>query len=135
MGKDKPDGPGYFLPPLRGYPGPLTSRSGIRQNFGVTKGLSKVWRLPLQDTLQTSGVSWANSVRQEIFEPLAAAGLAVEDVVVLIDRESGGREELARQGYRLHAVLTLRQILDVLTAGGEIDAQQRATVLDWLAGA
>ena len=58
----------------------------------------------------------------------------MQDVVVLIDRESGGAQELARLGYQLHAVLTLRQILDVLAAAGEIDGEQRATVLDWLTG-
>jgi uridine monophosphate synthetase len=87
-------------------------------------------RVVVLDDLITTGGS-----KVEAFEPLAAAGLLVRDVVVLIDRESGGAEALARQGYRLHAVFTLRQILDVLVAAGDVEAAQRATVLEWLAGA
>ena len=53
-------------------------------------------------------------------------------IVVLIDRQGGGQEELARHGYALHAVFTLGQILDVLVAHGEIDETRRQQVLDWL---
>jgi orotate phosphoribosyltransferase len=35
-------------------------------------------------------------------------GLKVSDVVVLIDREQGGRARLASQGLELHAAFTLR---------------------------
>jgi uridine monophosphate synthetase len=83
-------------------------------------------RIVVLDDLITTGGS-----KVEAIEPLKAAGLVVEDVVVLIDRESGGRQELARRGYRLHAVLTLRQILDVLAAHGEIGEAQREQVLEW----
>lgn len=86
-------------------------------------------RAVVLDDLITTGGS-----KIEAIAPLEAAGLQVTDIVVLIDRESGGRETLARQGYRLHAVLTLRQVLDVLVAHERISAEQRARVLDWLAG-
>jgi len=42
------------------------------------------------------------------------AGLKVQDVVVLVDREQGGDTALAEKGLRLHAVLTISQILDTL---------------------
>jgi uridine monophosphate synthetase len=87
-------------------------------------------RAVVLDDLITTGGS-----KVEAIAPLKDAGLDVQDVVVLIDRQSGGHEELARQGYRLHAVLTLRQILDVLAAQGQISETQRETVLDWLTGA
>lgn len=82
------------------------------------------------DDLITTGGSKIEAIR-----PLQEAGLRVQDIVVLINRESGGREELERQGYRLHAVLTLRQILDVLVGENVISGAQHAEVLDWLAEA
>jgi uridine monophosphate synthetase len=80
------------------------------------------------DDLITTGGS-----KIEAIEPLTEAGLTVQDVVVLIDRESGGQMTLAHEGLHLHAVLTLRQILGVLAARGTITQQQRTHIMDWLA--
>ncbi|MCU0521585.1 MAG: orotidine-5'-phosphate decarboxylase [Anaerolineae bacterium] len=64
---------------------------------------------------------------------LEAAGLKVRDVVVLVDREQGGRERLAETGHRLHAVLTLAGILETLQAVGKIDADTYRHVKAYLA--
>ncbi len=53
---------------------------------------------------------------------MEAAGLGVRDVVVLVDREQGGRERLAEAGRHLHAVLTLAGILELLRGIGKIDS-------------
>jgi uridine monophosphate synthetase len=58
----------------------------------------------------------------------------VRDVVVLIDREEGGREELEEAGYRLHAVLTLSEMLELLVDAGRISSEQRHEVLSILRG-
>ncbi len=65
-------------------------------------------------------------------ETMEAAGLEVHDVVVLVDREQGGREALAAAGYRLHAILTLSQILSVLHEAGRIDQETLDRVLVYL---
>ncbi|MGD8795031.1 MAG: orotate phosphoribosyltransferase, partial [Anaerolineae bacterium] len=80
----------------------------------------------LDDLITTGGSKLA------AIEPLETAGLEVRDVVVLVDREQGGREELAEAGYRLHAVLGLGEMLDVLVEAGRIDAGQRAEVAAYL---
>jgi uridine monophosphate synthetase len=54
-------------------------------------------------------------------------------VVVLVDREQGGAEELAAHGLKLHAALTLSQILDALVRHGRIDAETRSDVRTRLA--
>ena len=64
-------------------------------------------RVVVIDDLTTTGAS-----KFEAIEKLAAAGLRVDDVVVLVDRQSGAKEALAAAGYRLHAVLTLNALLD-----------------------
>jgi uridine monophosphate synthetase len=73
------------------------------------------------DDLVTTGGTTLQSIRQ--FE---AAGLVVGDVLVLIDREEGGREALAAAGYRLHAVVTLRALIDEWLRAGAITPEQRA---------
>lgn len=55
---------------------------------------------------------------------LEAAGLHVSEVVVLIDREEGGRDALQQAGYKLQAALTLSQILETLQQHGRITPEQ-----------
>jgi uridine monophosphate synthetase len=81
------------------------------------------------DDLITTGGS-----KLQAIEPLEAAGLQVRDVVVLIDREQGGRQDLAAAGYRLHAVLGLGELLDMLVQAGCIGAEQREQVAAFLWG-
>jgi uridine monophosphate synthetase len=82
--------------------------------------------LVLDDLITTGGSKFA------AIGPLEAAGLLVRDVVVLIDREQGGGEELAEAGYRLHAVLRLSEMLDLLLEAGRISASQRDQVVAFL---
>ena len=82
----------------------------------------------LDDLITTGGSKLA------AIEPLEAAGLKVKDVVVLIDREQGGRDELEAVGYRLHAVLRLSDMLAVLVSEGRITAQQKDQVASFLWG-
>ena len=64
---------------------------------------------------------------------LAAAGLRVSDVIVLIDREQGGAEALAAAGCRLHAVFRLSEVMEVLRAAGRISPEQVTQVRNYLA--
>jgi orotate phosphoribosyltransferase len=57
----------------------------------------------------------------EAIRVLEANGLLVRDIVVLVDREQGGVEQLAAAGYQLHAAVTLSQLLDHWRATGGID--------------
>jgi uridine monophosphate synthetase len=81
----------------------------------------------LVDDLITRGDS-----KLEAIAPLEEAGLVVRDVLVLIDREQGGAADLARHGYRLHAVLRLSEMIDRLSASGRITAAQYSEVREYL---
>lgn len=81
----------------------------------------------LVDDLITRGDS-----KLEALAPLEEAGLKVRDVLVLIDREQGGADDLARRGYRLHAILRLTEILNVLRESGRITPAQHTQVLTYL---
>ncbi len=85
-------------------------------------------RIVLIDDLISSGGS-----KLEALAPLLAAGLICTDVVVLINREQGGAEDLARHGYRLHAVATLRELVTALEADRLVSPQDAARVRDYLA--
>jgi uridine monophosphate synthetase len=75
------------------------------------------------DDLITTGGS-----KLDAMAPLTDAGLTVKDVVVLVDREQGGRQELAAHGLALHAAFTISELLDSLVRGGRIDETVRRDV-------
>ena len=56
--------------------------------------------------------------KMEAADILKAHGVKVHDVVVLIDREQGGREQLKEAGYNLHSAFTMRQMFDFYLRGG-----------------
>jgi len=74
-------------------------------------------RVVLIDDIITDGAS-----KLEAIAPLEEAGLVVRDLVILVDREQGGRELLASKGYALHAMLTISQCFDEWERTGAVDA-------------
>jgi uridine monophosphate synthetase len=79
------------------------------------------------DDLTTTGGS-----KFEGIEKLTNAGLMVKDVVVLIDRQSGAKEALAQAGFRLHAVLTIGEMLDYWETAGKVEADKIAATRTFL---
>jgi uridine monophosphate synthetase len=79
------------------------------------------------DDLATTGGS-----KFEVIEKLKAAELVVNDVVVLIDRQSGAADALAAAGFKLHAVVTLTELLDYWESTDRIPAEQIAAVREFL---
>ena len=82
----------------------------------------------LVDDLATNAGS-----KLEAMESLHKVGLKVTDVAVLVDRESGATEELAKHGVTLHAVFKLGELLDHWLAGGLITRGQADEVRRFLA--
>jgi uridine monophosphate synthetase len=76
-------------------------------------------KVAVVDDLATTGGS-----KFEAIQKLTAAGLQVEDVVVLIDRQSGAAEALQKAGYRLHSIFTLAQLLDIWEMTKDVPADQ-----------
>lgn len=103
------------------------------KSYGTRRLIEGAWAAGetavVLDDLVTTGAS-----KLEAIEPLREAGLRVQDIVVLIDREQGGREALEAAGYRLHAVLGMRQIIDSLARQGRISSAERTRVEAFLGG-
>jgi uridine monophosphate synthetase len=102
------------------------AHGGARQIEGAFEPGEKAVVL---DDVITTGASKLAAIA-----PLEAAGLEVQDVVVLIDREGSGRADLAAAGYRLHAAFRLTDLVEALARMGRIQPHQRDRVIDFLAG-
>jgi uridine monophosphate synthetase len=99
---------------------PLIYPRREEKTYGTRRRIEGVFkpgeRAVVIDDLVTDGAS-----KLEAIAPLEAAGLVVKDLVILIDREQGGRERLAARGYDLHALLTISQCFDHLARTGRVD--------------
>jgi uridine monophosphate synthetase len=84
-------------------------------------------RIAVIDDLATTGGS-----KFEAIKKLIAEGLIVEDVVVLIDRQSGADKALADAGYKLHAVTTLTNLLDYYELSGKVQKDHIAEAREFL---
>jgi len=106
-------------------------RREVKQ-YGTRKAIEGAYRqgerVLVVDDLITRGDS-----KLEAIAPLEEAGLSVHDIVVLIDREQGGAQDLAKRGYALHAVFRLSELLEHLRDSGYVSDAQFSEVCDYLA--
>lgn len=81
-------------------------------------------RILLVDDLVTTGLSL-----QKAAKTIVSEGGLVTDAVVLLDRQEGGKERLAKSGMRVHALLSITEIANTLHELGTIDEEQLRTIL------
>jgi uridine monophosphate synthetase len=107
---------------------PLIYPRQSTKSYGTGKQIEGKWDVGqtavLIDDLITSGDSLLQAIAF-----LKAAGLHVNDTVVLIDRQQGGKDILKKEGYRLHAAISISQILGILEENGRISAKKVGKVL------
>jgi orotate phosphoribosyltransferase len=78
----------------------------------------------LVDDLITTGntlLTAADSIRSE--------GGVVQDALVLIDREEGGRKALKAQGIRLHNLICMTEAAQILYDSGVIDKENKNAIM------
>lgn len=81
-------------------------------------------RVLLVDDLVTTGLSF-----QKAAKSITAEGGVVSDAVVLIDRQEGGKKRLEKSGIKLHALLSVTEIVNTLHELGTIDEEQAKLIL------
>lgn len=101
---------------------PMLIRRKEAKDYGTKRMVEGSFRegdtcLIIEDTVTTG------SSILETAQVLYKEGLKVNDAIVLMDREQGGADMLASQGIRLHPIIPLSKVLDVLQTAERIDAQ------------
>ncbi len=110
---------------------PLIYARKERKTYGTASQIEGAFQ-PGEGVLLVDDVITRGDSKLEAIQPLADAGLIIEDIAVLLDRQSGGTEMLTARGYGIRAALTLRGLIDALFTDGYIVAAQYRLVLDWL---
>lgn len=110
---------------------PLVYPRKETKEYGTAKQIEGAWQAGQTAVVIEDLITSGDSIMSAI-AVLQATDLRVQDAVVLIDRQQGGREALLAQGYRLHSVLAIDHLLSILQRRERISSQQRAEVLEAL---
>ncbi len=83
------------------------------KSYGTAQQIEGIYREG-QKCLVIDDVMTTGESKIEIAETLKAAGLHVENFIVLIDRSYKGRQYLEENGYKMDSILSISDILEVL---------------------
>jgi uridine monophosphate synthetase len=68
----------------------------------------------------------------EGIKPLEELGAKVKHLMVVVDREQGGKGNLEKLGYKIHALAKISELVRSLSGSGAISKEQAETVLDYI---
>lgn len=79
------------------------------------------------DDVVTDGMSKVEGVK-----PLEKFGARVETVMVVVDREQGGRENIEKFGYEFRALTTISELVRCLLQSSCISEERADAVLNYV---
>ena len=89
--------------------------------------LKKDDKVILIDDMATNAFS-----KLTFIEGIKNSGGVVQDVLIVLDREQGGVENLAKENVKLHSLITLKELLDYMKDNNLIEEEKYNEVLDYL---
>ena len=89
--------------------------------------LKKDDKVILIDDMATNAFS-----KLTFIEGIKNSGGVVQDVLIVLDREQGGVENLAKENVKLHSLITLKELLDYMKDNSLIEEEKYNEVLDYL---
>jgi len=68
----------------------------------------------------------------EGIKPIKDLGAEVKHILVIVNREQGGKETLEKNGYTVHALAKVSEVVTALQKNGKISAEQTKIVLNYI---
>ena len=112
---------------------PLIIKRKEAKNYGTKKLIEGIYQkgqncLLVEDVI-TSGKSLIETIAEVEQEDLKVA-----DIVVVLDREQGGKELLESKGYRVHTLFNISEVCTILQETGELSDEEVKRIQDFLQG-
>ena len=79
------------------------------------------------DDVISEGISKVEGIKT-----LQELGASVKHLLVVVNREHGGKEKLEKLGYQVHALAKISDIVESLYIGNHISKEQKDKVLDYV---
>ncbi|CAD7810145.1 Orotate phosphoribosyltransferase [Chryseobacterium aquaeductus] len=112
---------------------PLIIKRKEAKEYGTKKMIEGIYQkgqncLLVEDVI-TSGKSLVETIAEVEQEDLKVA-----DIVVVLDREQGGKQLLESKGYRVHTLFNISEVCTILQEEGELSDDEVKRIQDFLAG-
>ena len=107
---------------------PLIYPRKTAKAYGTGKQVEGVWQVGQKAVLIEDLITSGKSVL-EAMAALKAAGILIQEAVVLINRQQDGVQVLQEHGYQVHCLMTLAQLLAALEKHERLPAKERMRVL------
>jgi orotate phosphoribosyltransferase len=109
---------------------PMIMRRKEKKDYGTKQMVEGVFK-PDQTCFIIEDIITTGGSILETADELENAGLRVQDVIALIDREQGGKENLTKK-YRVHTLFTLSDVLMTLLNSTLLNATERGYIEQFL---
>lgn len=111
---------------------PCTIVRKEQKDYGVTGRIAGADVAEGENILFFDDVVSEGSSKVEGIKPLKELGACVKHVIVVVDREQGGKENLEELGYKVHALAKVTELADCLLKKSKISKRQAEAVMNYI---
>ncbi len=112
---------------------PLIIKRKEAKSYGTKKLIEGIFEKG-QNCLLVEDVITSGKSLFETIPEIENEGITVSDIVVVLDRQQGGKELLESKGYRVHTLFTISEVCKLLQEEGLLLDEEVERINDFLAG-
>ncbi|WP_292009314.1 orotidine-5'-phosphate decarboxylase [Chryseobacterium sp.] len=112
---------------------PLIIKRKEAKNYGTKKMIEGIYQKGQNCLLVEDVITSGKSLLETIAE-IEQEDIKVADIVVVLDREQGGKQLLESKGYRVHTLFNICEVCNILQESGELTDDEVKRIHDFLAG-
>ncbi|MCT6868960.1 MAG: orotidine-5'-phosphate decarboxylase [Apibacter sp.] len=110
---------------------PLIIKRKESKNYGTKKMLEGIFAQGQYCILVEDVITSGKSLLETI-EEVEKEGLKVKDIVVVLDRQQGGKELLENKGYQVHTLFSIEDVIDILYNHEFLNQSQVIKIKDFI---
>ncbi|MFA5620281.1 MAG: orotidine-5'-phosphate decarboxylase [Weeksellaceae bacterium] len=110
---------------------PLIIKRKENKGYGTKKMVEGIYQ-DGQNCLLVEDVITSGQSLLETIEEVEREGLAVTDIVVVLDREQGGVEKLKEKGYTVYTLFTINEVIEFLHKYHRLNDAEAQRIIDFL---
>ena len=112
---------------------PLIIKRKEAKDYGTKKMIEGIYTKG-QNCLLVEDVITSGKSLLETIPEIEDEGITVSDIVVVLDREQGGKQMLEGKGYRVHTLFTISEVCKMLKEEGHLTDDEVLRIDDFLKG-